>query len=65
MSAFLQHAPSEPTLDESGLLTFEFQGHIVRDNLGQRAEAVRACNSFIDTVKVRLLIVEMLRFCLL
>ncbi|XP_062594268.1 zinc finger protein 862-like, partial [Saccostrea cucullata] len=54
LSAFLQHAPSEPTLDESGLYTFEFQGHIVRDSLGQRSEAVRACSTFIEGVKASL-----------
>lgn len=54
LSAFLQHAPTEPTLDKSGLFTFEFQGHTVRDSLSQRSEAVRACSSFIETVKASL-----------
>ena len=47
LSAFLQHAPSEPNL---GLYTYEFQGHLVRDSSGQRSQAIRACNSFLETV---------------
>jgi len=37
---FVSQVPSSPEVDSTGLLTFEFQGHIIRDGINQRSEAV-------------------------
>jgi hypothetical protein len=47
LSAFLKQVPSSPCVDASGLCTFEFQGHTLRDSAKQREEAVSACDKFI------------------
>ena len=41
---------SQPSLDSSGLCTFDFQGHIIRDGAQQRSEAASACFQFVSIV---------------
>ena len=48
ISRFLSQVPPEPSLDNSGLCTFEYKGHTVRDSAQQRSEASSACSQFID-----------------
>ncbi|XP_052706729.1 zinc finger protein 862-like [Crassostrea angulata] len=50
LSSFLQQAPSSPSFDSSGLCTFDFKGHCIRDSSKKRAEAVSACEKFISGV---------------
>lgn len=50
LSSFLQQAPSSPSVDSSGLCTFDFKGHCIRDSSKQRAEAVSACEKFVSGV---------------
>ncbi|KAJ8318970.1 hypothetical protein KUTeg_004061 [Tegillarca granosa] len=37
---FLSKVPSQPCQDETGLCTFEYKGHTIRDSQQQRSEAV-------------------------
>ena len=54
LSSFLQETPSSPSLDPSGLCTFEFKGHTIRDSSKQRDEAISACEKFVSGVIVNL-----------
>ena len=45
---------SSPSLDPSGLCTFEFKGHTIRDSSKQRDEAVSVCKKFVSAVIVNL-----------
>ena len=46
----LSQFPSQPSLDSSGLCTFVFQGHTIRDGAQQRSEAASACSQFVSIV---------------
>ena len=50
ISRFLSQVPSQPSLDSSGLCTFDFQGHTIRDGAQQRSEAASACSQFVSIV---------------
>ena len=50
ISRFLSQFPSQPSLDSSGLCTFVFQGHTIRDGAQQRSEAASACSQFVSIV---------------
>ena len=69
MFSFLQKTPSSPSLDPSGLRTFEFKGHAIRDSSKQRDEGISACEKFFSAVIVNLgrglQVREMTRTCLL
>ena len=48
LSKFLSVCPSEPVSDASGLFTFEFNGHTIRDGAKQRSEAFHVCDLFVE-----------------
>ena len=50
LTSFLQETPSSPSLDPSGLSTFEFKVHTIRDSSTQRDEAISACEKFVSAV---------------
>lgn len=50
ISRFLSEIPAEPSLDSSGLCTFEYKGHTISDNAKQRSEAALSCAKFVDIV---------------
>lgn len=47
---FLSKVPSQPCQDETGLCTFEYKGHTIRDSQQQRSEAVSVCHQFVKNV---------------
>ncbi|KAJ8321757.1 hypothetical protein KUTeg_000228 [Tegillarca granosa] len=47
LKGFLDSIPTEPVVDDSGLTTFEFGGHTIRDSVRQRQEATSACQQFV------------------
>ena len=50
ISRFLSQVPSQPSLDSSGLCTFDFQGHTIRDGAQQRSEAAPVYSQFVSIV---------------
>ncbi|KAJ8321257.1 hypothetical protein KUTeg_001115 [Tegillarca granosa] len=47
---FIKTVPSEPSIDDSGLCTFEFAGNTIKDSANQRQEDVSACEQFVTGV---------------
>lgn len=50
MTQFVSDVPVELKTDSDGLDTCEFDGHIIRDGVKLRAEAVSLCNKFADDI---------------
>ena len=50
LTKFLSQVSAEPQVDVDGLVTFQFQGHTIRDSSKQRDEAVKVCDQFVTGV---------------
>lgn len=47
LSKFLSQVPHEAKVGEEGLVTFQYQGHTIRDGEKQRQEALSICDKFV------------------
>ncbi|XP_060571778.1 E3 SUMO-protein ligase KIAA1586-like isoform X2 [Ruditapes philippinarum] len=47
LSKFLSQVPHEPQVGDDGLMTFQYQGHTIRDGEKQRQEANSICDKFV------------------